>query len=230
MGRNFIDLTGQRFGRLTVIKEVGRSKNRNILWLCLCSCGNKKIVNSSYLITKRTKSCGCLNIEKIKLRSIKNEYAKTHGYYKTRTYSSWDHMIQRCTNKNNKFYKNYGGRGITVCKRWLNKKTGFINFLKDMGECPQGLTLDRIDNNKLINGYSPENCRWATRKQQQRNKRDNKFYCYKNKKQLLIDWAKKTNIDENTLYARIHKYGWTIEKALTTPVKNYRRKNNVRRN
>lgn len=127
-------------------------------------------------------------------------------------------MIQRCTNPNDKRYKNYGGRGITVCKRWRNS---FEKFLEDMGEPPtKEHSIDRINNN---GNYCKSNCRWVTRKEQNRNKRNNRLITYKGKTQCLIEWAEEYNINYDTLWCRIYKYGWPIEKALTTPVKKRRK-------
>lgn len=134
-------------------------------------------------------------------------------------------MIQRCTNHNNKSYHNYGGREITVCKEWRK----FENFLEDMGEPPKGYQIDRINNNE---GYYQANCRWATRKQQQRNTRNNHLISYKGKIQCLSAWAEKIGIPYGTLKSRFY-CNWSIEKALTTPVKKYKkykRKKNGNRN
>jgi len=172
--QNFIDLTDQKFGKLVVIKYIGQDNYRNSLWLCLCECGKEKIISGYNLKRGQTRSCGCLMIEKTIMMG-KNNITHGHSLNKkvSKTYSSWRHMKERCNNKKCKDYKNYGGRGIKICERWLDKNNGFQNFLEDMGECPPGLSLDRIDNNKLINGYSPNNCRWATPKQQANNQRSN---------------------------------------------------------
>jgi len=216
--RRFIDLTGQRFGRLLVIKQVGKSKTGGPLWLCQCICGKEIIVQSSNLKNGHTKSCGCLQ----------KEIVTKHGYNKkgakTRIYSIWEHIIQRCTNPNNSEYKNYGGRGITICNRWSNKKTWFINFLNDMGfPTSDKHQIDRIDNNKLINSYSPKNCRWTTRKINNRNKRDNHLITYNNKTQCLSAWAEEYDICPCVVKSRL-KIGWTIKRALLTPVKKYKKK------
>jgi len=169
-----VDLTGQRFGKLIPIKCVGKDRRGNCLWLCKCGCGNKKIIPGNNLRGGRTKSCGCLTLKS--------------GHSKSRIYMTWNDMIQRCNNPNHLNYKDYGGRGITICNRWLEPiKQGFLNFLNDMGECPRGKSLDRIDNNK---GYFPKNCRWATPKEQNRNMRTNINIPLNGKLVCLKDYCK----------------------------------------
>jgi hypothetical protein len=215
----FVDLTGLKFSRLTVMKRIGYAKDGHITWSCLCECGKEIIVPGNSLRSGNTKSCGCLYKEK-----IKNGLNLKHGLArnkKSKIYKTWQDMKSRCFNKNNKDYKNYGERGITVCERWLNKKTGFENFLEDIGEIPKGLTLDRIDNN---GNYDFNNWKLSSRKEQRRNQRWNRPITFNNKTQFLIDWAKEYNINPNTLWIRLYRLGWSIEKALTTPVKKYRKK------
>ena len=178
MGRKIIEMVGKRFERLIVVGESGRDKHGNALWKCLCNCGNIKIIIGKSLRRGITKSCGCLNIEK----------ATKHGLCKTTVYNSWLAMIARCNNPNNKNYKYYGGRGITICDRWVN----FENFFEDMGDRPDALTLERKNNNL---GYSKENCKWATKTEQARNRRifkNNKtgcrgIYWHKRDKKYQVD-------------------------------------------
>lgn len=140
----------------------------------------------------------------------------THGMSNTREYQSWHMMKQRCGNPNATDYKNYGGRGIKVCKRWER----FENFFRDMGPRPIGTTLDRINVNK---GYSQSNCRWASKKQQERNRRNNLLITHKSKTQCLSAWIDELRISHGTFQAR-RQDGWPIEKALFTPVRKFNRK------
>lgn len=178
-------------------------------WLCLCNCGRETIVLSESLKSGNTKSCGCLCREITRQRSTKHGHKRRNKISKI--YISWISMVQRCVNSNRKNYKNYGGRGITVCKRWGK----FENFLEDMGEKPEGHQIDRIDNN---GNYCKSNCRWTTPKQNSRNRSNHRIINFNGKTQCLSAWAEKFNIRVGTLRARIYKYHWSIEKALTTPV------------
>lgn len=156
MGR-IRDLANQQFGRLTVLRPVGvsNSRGKNVIWLCICSCGKNTKVESTHLNGGNTKSCGCLQIK--------------HGLSKTSEYHTLRGMIDRCSNPKCKAYKYYGGRGIQVCDRWKNPVDGLQNFISDMGKKPlPDLSIDRIDND---GNYEPGNCRWATQEEQQKNKR-----------------------------------------------------------
>ena len=199
-----LNLVGKKFGRLTVIKRNGSYCGASA-WLCSCDCGSTGTYSGKAMKSGNTRSCGCLKSEEV---IKKNIALSSHGMTKTPTYVSWDSMRQRCYNPNHKSYKDYFGRNIGVCERWINS---FENFLEDMGERPKGKTLDRIDNDS---GYSPENCRWADIKTQSNNKRSSKFITFNGKTQTCIQWAREFGIEPKTLLYRI-KHGWEIKEALT---------------
>jgi len=211
----FVDLTGLKFNKLTVIKYVGKDKWGNAKWLCRCDCDKTKIVLGLSLKTGNTKSCGCSSSEMISKKITK------HGMSNSKTYHVWEAMIQRCTNPKCKAYKNYGERGIKVCRRWSNKKNGFENFYADMGNPPKGMSLDRIDND---GDYCAKNCRWATRKEQARNQRKNLLITFNGKTQCLSAWAEEYKIPYDVLYDRIIIKKWPIKRALTTCVGKYIKK------
>jgi len=202
MGK-FIDLTGKTFGRLLVVAEAGRAKSGHALWLCQCDCGGKTITSGKDLRRSRVKSCGCLR---------KELFITTHGMSYSPTHISWTAMKRRCNNPHSKDYKNWGGRGIKVCARWANS---FENFLADMGEKPEGLTLERKNNDR---NYEPENCKWATRKEQGRNSRNNHMVEYQGKIQCIAAWAEEKGVAAKTLQTRIQQLHWPVESALTQKV------------
>jgi hypothetical protein len=161
---------GQKYGKLTVIEEIepniSRSGQKERKLLCSCECGNQKIIRLVNLRNGKTKSCGCLHKEVVSRKMT--ETLTKHGLSRHYLYPTWKNMIHRCQNENHKQYKDYGDRGIKVCDRWVQS---FNNFLQDMGERPEGMSIDRIDNN---NNYEPSNCRWATPLQQTHNRRTTK--------------------------------------------------------
>lgn len=160
------DITGQKFGRLTVVKFHGVDKGGNALWVCVCECGNQSVVRGCSLRNGRIKSCGCTRCD----RRMKKNPSYKHGLYKHRLYSVWSSMKERCYNPKGTEYSSYGGRGITVCPEWRNNFKAFYDWAVSNGydeTAPRGqCTIDRIDNNK---GYSPNNCRWIPQKQQYKN-------------------------------------------------------------
>ncbi len=163
MGRKLIDLTGRRFGRLVVIERAENDKRGGkVRWACLCDCGTERIVRGALLRNGESQSCGCLHAEK------NRDQLTTHGMRSTTTYQSWAGMKGRCLNPNHSDYKNYGGRGIRVCDRWLD----FSKFYADMKDRPEGLSLERINNN---GDYEPLNVCWATKEQQMQNNRNAKL-------------------------------------------------------
>ncbi|MCK6499065.1 MAG: hypothetical protein L6Q38_06245 [Nitrospira sp.] len=191
--------TPQSFGRWTVITE-GRSRaNGKRFLLCLCACGTKREVYEFDLRSGKSKSCGCAE------RPVK------HGKTDTRTHRIWRAMKTRCHNKNSSGFHKYGARGIKVCDRWLN----FEDFLSDMGEAPLGMSIERKNNN---GNYEPGNCIWATPKQQARNNRRNVTIHFCGRTQCLSAWCEGLGIPYGAAKQRIKKLGWSVERALTTPV------------
>jgi hypothetical protein len=212
-----IDLIRRRFGRLIVVRRVDNNKWGNSRWLCKCDCelGTEKIILGCHLQSNHTQSCGCLQKEKLIKRSTKHGHAKRGE--KSKVYRSWLSMVQRCINPKDEKYCIYGNRGIMVCEHWMK----FENFLEDMGEVPSGHQIDRINNN---GNYCKSNCRWATRKQQMRNTRQNHLITYNGETQCLIEWAEEYKISYKVLKDRINKLDWSIGKALTTKVRKRKKK------
>jgi hypothetical protein len=195
-----IDLTGFKFGRLVVIRRGLNLPNGNPRWECSCECGNLALINASSLRAGRVKSCGCI-------RGI----VEKHGMESSVIYSTWAQMKARCQNEKSKFYKDYGGRGIKVCDRWQR----FTNFYADMGDKPEGLSLDRHPDND--GNYEPGNCRWATQQEQILNRRVTVMIEYNGEVKPRIEWARQYGISPISLTSRL-KLGWDIHKALTTPI------------
>jgi hypothetical protein len=203
------NLSGIRFGRLFVTSMLIRDRNSQVRWYFVCDCGNIILTLHNNLLKHRTESCGCLQKERAAFAQLKHGNNKRTG--KSAEYRSWISMKARCCNTKSEFYSEYGGRGIKVCLHWLDS---FENFLKDMGERPsKNHSIDRID----VNGdYCPENCRWATDKQQARNKRNNVYLEYKGEKRLLLEIAEEVGMNQKILHQRISR-GWDITLAIETP-------------
>lgn len=207
------NLINQKFGRWTVIRGAGRAKCGSILWLCLCKCGNKKSIVGYALKKGTTNSCGCLQKEMLSTRRTTHGHTKNHK--SSKTYATWRGLIGRCINFKDKNYHYYGGRGIKVNKRWMK----FPNFLKDMGNPPSNKhMIDRIDND---GNYCKSNCRWTTIDESNRNKRGVLIITHNNVTQCAAEWAREKNLNYKTLNWRL-SHGWSIEKALTTPIRKKR--------
>lgn len=206
----FRDLTGNRYGRLLVVERhkcAGKVK-----WNCICACGGKTIAQTAHLVDGRRVSCGCA---KLPGNQVNPKVPHKHGHCvngkSTKLYRIWSGVFTRCTNTNSKAYKYYGARGIKVCDRWKDFKL----FLEDMGDPDPGQSLDRID----VNGdYEPNNCRWASAKEQARNKRNNFLIKYKGITKTLSEWSEESGINRATLWSRIKTHGWCYESSLENDV------------
>lgn len=205
---------GRNFGRLNCIRRVGCPKtitndNHRRYYLWQCSCGNVTTTSLASVLSGHTKSCGCLRSEMVKHRFTK------HGMYDAQVYSCWEGVVQRCTNVNHKNYPHYGGRGIKVCDRWRNS---FENFYADMGDMPPDMTLDRIDND---GNYEPGNCRWATSKEQGRNKRSNRLIEGK----PMVVWCEENSLRYHGVLGRLYrlrKSGMTDGEATEAIIRYYK--------
>jgi hypothetical protein len=208
------DFTPETFGRLTTLGPkfrlpVGKLGEHKPYQVCECDCGNVMVVVFPQLKSGHTKSCGCLQKQRLTERNTK------HSLTGTPEYMVFANMKTRCGNPNIVQYSDWGGRGIRICDRWLDPDTGFANFYADMGPRPSDThTIDRRDND---GDYCPENCRWATRFEQNRNQRSNVMLTYNGKTQCAADWARELGLPKATVSRRI-KAGWTVERALTVQV------------
>ena len=176
-----IDLAGQQFGYLIAIRRVKSIKWHKSQWLCQCECGKRTVILGNSLKSGNTQSCGCIKNFLISQARYIHGHSMVNGKA-SKTYGVWQNMKNRCNNPNDKFFNDYGGRGIRVCKRWLK----FENFLADMSEKPEGLSLDRIDND---GNYCKSNCRWTTIKIQQRNTRHNILFTIDGVTKCLSEWC-----------------------------------------
>lgn len=198
------DLTGKKFNKLTALYRVGNI-GKCAAWHCVCECGNEVDVRAESLKSGNTKACGCMIPT-----TYQNSYI--HGMSKTRLYKIWQGMYTRCYRENNKYYCNYGGRGITVCDEWRNNFIDFRDWALKNGYSDE-LTIDRID----VNGnYEPENCRWATRIEQMNNTRANKKVDYKGERRTISEFARMHNMEPSVVRSRIAR-GWKMEDALSFP-------------
>ena len=205
----FKNLVGMTFGRWTVLERVPRPvgrKSPSPFWRCRCSCGVVKIVVGDGLNSGVSRSCGCLRADVTTVRNI------THGKSRTSEHNVWKSMSGRCKTPTCAGYRNYGARGISVCERW----SSFENFLADMGPRPSPRhTLERNEND---GPYSPENCRWATRKEQANNKRNNARVVYNGETRTIAQWAERVGLRPMTLWFRLNRRHWPVDKALTSPL------------
>lgn len=204
-----IDLTGLRFGRLTVLyraeNHITPCGSVRVRWNCLCDCGNTIVVTTNSLRSSRTKSCGCL------FDDTRHTAAKKHGYSHERLYGVWCSIKERCTCQTSKDFKDYGGRGIAICCEWLFYPS-FREWAYANGYA-EGKSIDRIDVN---GGYSPTNCRWVDQKTQANNKRSNRLISHNGSTKTLAQWASETGINAETIADRL-RHGWSVERALNEP-------------
>jgi len=196
------NLVNQKFGRLTVIGRSENLKSGNSQWICRCDCGNITKVSRPRLINGTSKSCGCLRNENAKTR------ATTHGKSKTKLYNVWQGIKRRCNNLEYFMYPMYGARGIAICIEWLESFDLFYDWAMQNGYT-DGLSIERMDNN---GNYEPSNCKWATKKEQARNRRTNRLITYKEETHCVYEWAEMLKINPQTLFGRINR-GWSIEKS-----------------
>ena len=209
MGR-FVDLTGQRFGRLTAVGVAGK-RGTHTIWRCECDCGESTKVQVDKLRSGHTRSCGCIHREQLVQRNT------VHDGAGTRLYWAWAHIKDRCNNEACKDYSLYGGRGIQVCDEWTNDFMAFRDWALANGYS-EDLSIDRIN----VNGnYEPSNCRWATAVQQANNKRSNHRVQFNGETHTLTEWERITGIQQSTIRQRL-KAGWSVERALTELASRYR--------
>jgi hypothetical protein len=205
------ELTGMRFGKLTVLDRAQNDKRGQSMWNCLCDCGKATVVNGYYLTTEHTRSCGCVK----KSMGGRN---KTHGQSNTALYRVWSTMKRRCHAPTNQKYKNYGARGIKVCAEWKKDFSEFYRWATKNG-FQRGLTIDRID----VNGdYCPENCKWSTLIEQAQNKTNNRNIEFCGKTMSISSWERETGICRKTISDRLYK-GWSVGEALTKPIKSHKK-------
>jgi len=203
--RTFVDLIGKIFGRLTVISYLGKNKKAQREWVCQCVCGQKLTLTTASIFAGHTNSCGCLQKELLIARR------RIHGESRSKEFRIWSRMKGRCESPAYHHFKDYGGRGITVCERWQR----FQNFLDDMGRCPPKMSIERKD----VNGnYEPSNCKWATAIEQANNRRNSLILTFNGKTQTVSQWSRELGFIAGTIGRRLAR-GWAAGKALSTPLK-----------
>lgn len=201
-----IDMTGQKYGRLTVLQASHKDKRGEWHWLCQCECGKQKTVSGYKLRSGNTKSCGCMQRE-----CLDGRLRRTHGMSTSHLYTIWENMKHRCNDPKNIVYRNYGGRGIRVCDEWMNSFDSFAKWAESTGYL-DGLSIERVD----VNGnYEPSNCKWITKRQQYLNRTDSHRITAFGKTQTIKEWSDETGIKYDTIERRINQYGWTPERAVT---------------
>lgn len=219
---NFRDRTGERVGKLTIIKRapnyIGKDNKTRTMWECRCDCGNVVIVRGDSLKINHTSSCGCYQKERVSEILKSPDIHIKHGESKERLRNIWYLMRYRCENPNCESYERYGKRGIDVCDEWSNGEDGYFAFKQWAlsNGYSDSLTIDRIDNNK---GYSPSNCRWSDDVEQANNKRCNIMISHNGETLTVAQWARKLNISKTVVYRRL-ELGWDPEIAITQPVRN----------
>ena len=204
-----LNLKGQTFGRLHV-EDKAESKNGRTYWNCRCECGNKKTVSTQHLRSGTIQSCGCYRLSQLREKLV------THGMSGSRLYSIWGHMKCRIKNPKDHKYPLYGGRGIRLCESWEDFEP-FHEWAIANGY-QEDLSIERID----VNGdYCPENCKWIPLKDQAKNRRSNHTLTWRGETKTITEWSEDLDIKPNIIFARIDRYGWDIERALTQKVRRY---------
>ena len=215
--KNVRDLTGQRFGKLTVIEIAGQDKHHNVIWRCKCDCGNTHEVVSRALVSGNCESCGCLGHGK-----FRNKRSEKHGYSKERLYRVWGCMLNRCYDPNRPEYHNYGGRGIKVCNEWRESYLAFRSWALDNGydasKSGKECSLDRINSN---GDYEPSNCQWVSMAEQAWNKQSTVWLNYRGKKITYCEAEKIGGIAASTIRGRLER-GWSTERAIEQPARKFK--------